>query len=136
MKFKNFIRAVWQWPQNLAGYIVKKVVNAIPVAVYKDATIHSWKYRSGLSLGKHIFVPFNQDEISSHSHTVNQYIMHEYGHTVQSRYLGWFYLLIIGLPSIIWAGCFTEYRAKTGKSYYSFYTEKWADKLGGVDRRA
>ena len=59
---------------------------------------------------------------------------HEYGHTIQSNFLGPLFLIIIGLPSIIWAGCFDRYRRKHNISYYQFYTEKWADALGGVKR--
>lgn len=60
-------------------------------------------------------------------------LKHEYGHTIQSKILGPLYLLVIGLPSIIWAGCFKKYREKNKISYYSLYTEKWANKLGGVE---
>lgn len=58
-------------------------------------------------------------------------INHEWGHTRQSMYLGWLYLLAIGLPSLLWA---FVYDSGWNVSYYDFYTEKWADKLGGVKR--
>lgn len=132
MKLKNFIMSIWQLPQNIAGFIVKKACKAKPISTYKDATVHTWKLSGGMSLGKYIFVPFTK--INPASNTQKKYIKHEYGHTKQSKILGWLYLLIIGLPSLIWANCFEKYREKTGKSYYSFYTEKWADKLGEVER--
>ena len=132
MKFKNFIQTIWQLPQNVAGLIAKQIFKSELYTTYKDANVYSWKLGGGVSLGKHIFVPFKNEDPASY--VVQQYIKHEYGHTVQSKYLGWFYLLVIGLPSFIWAGCFVEYRKKTGKSYYSFYTESWADKLGEVER--
>jgi len=52
------------------------------------------------------------------------------GHQKQSLYLGWLYLIIIGLPSV------------TGNllnrvidfDYYKQPWEAWADKLGGVKR--
>lgn len=78
-----------------------------------------------VSLGMFIFVTNIKHE---------ETIMHEYGHTRQSMLLGPLYLLVIGLPSFIWAGCFDNYRSKHNKSYYDFYTESWADKLGGVER--
>lgn len=37
-------------------------------------------------------------KIAQHSDST---IKHEYGHTIQSKYLGWLYLIIIGLPSIV-----------------------------------
>ena len=76
--------------------------------------------RGGVSLGKYIIV--NQ-------WMPTKEIMHEYGHCRQSKYLGPLYLLVIGIPSLIWA-----IFGKRGDAYYTFYTEKWADKLGGVDR--
>lgn len=132
MTFKNFVTTTWQLPQNTVGLIAKKIFKAESYTTYKDTNVYSWKLKGGVSLGKHIFVPFKNEDPESYS--VQQFIKHEYGHTVQSKYLGWFYLLVIGIPSIVWAGCFKGYRKKTGKNYYSFYTEKWADELGGVDR--
>lgn len=120
------VSTFWQLPQNLAGYIVLKVTRARHRREYKGATVYTWTRSNGLSLGKYIFVPQKANE---------EYIKHEYGHTVQSRYLGWFYLLVVGLPSILWAGCCKAYRKKHNVGYYEFYTEKWADKLGGVERR-
>ena len=55
-------------------------------------------------------------------------LVHEYGHTIQSIILGPLYLLIIGIPSSIWAMTFNN-KGNT-ISYYSFYTEKWANVLG------
>ena len=57
---------------------------------------------------------------------------HEWGHTRWSLYLGPLYLLIIGLPSIIWAMIHTPY---SKRSYYWFYTERLADRSGGVPKR-
>lgn len=61
-------------------------------------------------------------------------LKHEYGHSIQSLMLGPLWIFVVGIPSLIWAGCFKKYRAKHSISYYSFYTEKWADKLGKVER--
>lgn len=132
MKFKSFIMYIWEFPQNIASLIVRKIFKATPYTTYKDATIYSWNRRDGISLGKCICVPFKNEDPESFK--VQQYIKHEYGHTIQSKYLGWYYLLIIGIPSIIWAGCFKKYRRRNGVSYYDFYTEQSADKLGGVER--
>lgn len=132
-KIIKFIRATWELPQNILGFILKKIYNATPYTTYKDASIYSWNMPGGMSLGKYIFVPFRY--IDPNTDVVQRTIKHEYGHTIQSKYLGWLYLLIIGLPSFIWAWRFDEYRRKHNKSYYDFYTESWADKLGGVERR-
>ena len=41
--------------------------------------------------------------------------------------LGWLYLAVIGLPSILWA-------SRPRRNYFSFWTERWADTLGGIQR--
>lgn len=127
------LSAIWEWPQKLAGVIVKKLSGAIPYIQFNEAQVYLWKWKGGISLGNSIFVPFTPDRDPNETYVQN-YIKHEYGHTRQSHMLGWFYLLVIGLPSIIWAGCFVDYRKKHNISYYSFFTEKWADRLGGVNR--
>lgn len=119
------MRSFWEFPQNLAGRIVLRMTKAQYQFGYNDADVFRWNRRDGISLGRYIFVPSFADD---------NYIKHEYGHTVQSKCLGWFYLFVIGIPSILWAGCGKAYRKKHSASYYSFYTEKWADELGGVER--
>lgn len=84
-----------------------------------------WKLTSGLTLGNFIFI---------NSLAGQKTLDHEYGHTLQSVILGPLWLIVIGLPSIIWCGAFARYREKTNTDYYAFYTEKWADKLGKVKR--
>ena len=116
---------LWTWcfPQMLLGFLVKVFTRARKVDDH-----YEWNIKVGsLSLGEYIFL--------CPGHYGNEdTIKHEFGHTLQSRRLGWLYLIAIALPSITWAGCFGWYRKKYGKSYYSFYTEKWADELGGVIR--
>jgi len=41
-------------------------------------------------------------------------------------------VLVIGLPSVLWA--WLGDRVAPDKSYYWFYTERWTDRLGGVER--
>ena len=119
------LKYLWQLPQNIIGKIVLKITKAQPGCIYNGTEVYTWSRGGGISLGKYIFVPANANE---------DYVKHEYGHSIQSKYLGWFYLLIIGLPSLLWAGLGKAYRKKHNVSYYSFYTEAWADKLGGVER--
>jgi hypothetical protein len=57
------------------------------------------------------------------------------GHGTQSRWLGPFYLPVIGLSSIIWAGLYGAVIPYTKNGYYKFWTEKWADKLAGIVRK-
>lgn len=124
----NILLIIWGFPQNILGSIIWficKVCKKNPTDRYKGKVIVFWNLMSGLSLGNFIFV--NQ---AASQNTKD----HEYGHTIQSNFLGPLFLIVIGLPSIIWAGCFDRYREKHNISYYRFYTEKWADALGGVKR--
>ena len=129
---KSFMKATWELPQNIVGSIVKKISKAKFCTTYKDANVYTWKMMAGLSLGKYIFTPFEEGHLTTPY--AQTHIRHEYGHCIQSKKLGWLYLFIISIPSLIWAGCFNWYREKTGISYYKFYTESWADRLSGIDR--
>jgi len=83
----------------------------------------------GISLGAFIFI---DTEITKEDASASTFVNHEAGHAIQSTILGPLYLLIIGLPSMIWAQFFDGYRKRKSVSYYSFYTESWADELCGV----
>lgn len=122
--FKELLAWIWCFPQQILGLFVKVFTGARQQA--QGYYLYDIK-RGSLSLGTYIFL------CEAHRED-DDVLKHEKGHTKQSFILGWFYLPIIGVPSVIWAGCFKKYRARKNKSYYSFFTEKWADKLGGVNR--
>ena len=89
--------------------------------------------KGGLSLGAFNFL--QKGYYRNPSKYVTKTILHTKGHSKQSRILGPLYLLVIGLPSVIWEALRTCFKYFRKKDYYSFYTEKWADKLAGVDSR-
>ena len=106
---------VWQLPQNLAGLVFgwflrgkRRYCNfpGIPESIH---VMGADNMHGGISLGNF-----------------------EYGHCRQSRILGPFYLLVIGIPSLLWALWWHPGRSV---GYYSFFTERWADRLGGVRRK-
>lgn len=118
---KKALLYLWCLPQNCLGLLLRLIYNGNDSA-YEDAIVRrSTKFPGGISLGRYIIV----NQWSS-----KKSVMHKYGHCIQSRYLGWLYLLVIGLPSLIHAWLCPCKK----HSYYDFYTEKWADKLGGVER--
>ena len=129
-KIENFVLYLWQLPQNILGLlwlllnvIFLKGISRSSIKIIDGVEIYRIPLNIGnVSLGKYIIVYKNAK--------YNYTIRHEYGHCKQSMYLGWLYLLIIGLPSIIWA-CIYKY---TNKDYYWFYTEKSADKLANIKR--
>lgn len=120
---QNILLWVWCFPQMLAGAVLARATHA-----ERHGDHYRYKSRRGsVSLGEYVFLcPAHWDD--------EQALKHEQGHTKQSRILGWLYLPLVGLPSIIWAGCFRGFRNKHHVSYYSVYPENWADRLGGVER--
>ena len=124
---KHIIYTIWQLPQDIVGGVIWLIcrMRHRNSHRYAERILTEWGLLSGLSLGHFIFVHTASDE---------NLTRHEYGHTLQSLRLGWLYLFIVGIPSVLWASCFNGYRKRKKISYYSFYTERWADKLGGVVR--
>lgn len=124
-KIKNLLMYLWQLPQNLCGEVFRLFhMNAL-IRDYEGSLVYrSEKMHGGVSLGRYIFV---------NKFVGMKTVKHEYGHCVQSKRWGWLYLLVFGLPSITWCGLRRLGYFKD-KSYYWFYTERNADKLGGVER--
>jgi hypothetical protein len=122
---KKALLYIHQLPQDLVGLALRVFYKGTD-SEYNGAVVRrSLKMQGGISLGKYIIVSQFARE---------QTVKHEYGHCIQSRKLGWLYLLVIGLPSIIWAGLYGRVVPRTANGYYKFYTERWADKLGGIKR--
>lgn len=121
---KKFILYLWQLPQNLVGWSVVKLSGAFYI-IYNDVGDFyvTPKIRASVSLGDYVI-------IKSPTDTLCKTVRHERGHQKQSLYLGWLYLPIIGVCSGLHNLLYTEGK----RSYYDFWTERWADKLGGVER--
>ena len=116
---------IWQLPQNLLGLLLRVIYKGTD-SEYEGAVVRrSLKMQGGISLGRYIIVG---------DYASDRTVMHEYGHCLQSLYLGPLYLLVVGLPSIIWAGLYGRVFKQTENGYYRFITERWADKLGNVKR--
>lgn len=75
----------------------------------------------GVSLGNYIF-------LSENSGLKEPVYDHEFGHCIQSRILGPLYLPTVGLCS----GLHCMFH-NSANNYYDFWTEKWANKLGGIE---
>jgi hypothetical protein len=128
MNRKFFI--LWELPQVLLALIFyatlkkkKKIVQAID---YKDSKVYFIEgFPGGISLSFMIFL--NDIDLTN-----LRAIKHEYGHTIQSLCLGWLYLIVVGVPSIIRAGIWNRYKLEE-KKYYEGFPENWADFLGGVN---
>lgn len=116
---------LWQLPQNILGLILRLFWRQDNTVLYKDKVVRICRsFPGGISLGDTVIVnrfPFNKETWNT--------VKHEWGHTKQSLYLGPLYLIVIGIPSLVWA---CTHKWITKKSYSWFYTESWANKLGGI----
>jgi hypothetical protein len=122
----KIILFIWEILQNIIGLILTLFYKTTEEIEYKDRIIRYCKgFPGGISLGSYIFVGTKNTKT----------IAHEYGHSIQSKWLGPLYLFIVGIPSIVWAGLYGSVIKPTTNGYYKFYTEKWADKIGKVKRK-
>lgn len=129
---KKVLLWIWQFPQNIVGIIAVDLLSAYKpylLSAYKPITqdltdfyVHYNTRLSSVSLGNYIIV-------NGYDYT-EETILHEKGHQKQSLYLGWFYLLGIGLPSVIGNLLHRIFKF----DYYRQPWEAWADRLGGVKR--
>ena len=125
--FLQIILFIWQMPQEFVGFYMlvfyfgrQRINKMIPFE--SSMVFRIDRLKGGLSLSRFIYVDMLNYDL----------IRHEYGHSRQSKILGPLYLLVIGLPSLIWASIYKDHWKK---SYYWFYTERWADYLGGIKRK-
>ena len=124
-----FIDWVWQLPQNLIGLLYYCTIrDEITKTIKPDDNSYSLYLKrssGGISLGKYVFAP-------AYSYDLEFVMKHEVGHNIQSRMLGPLYLIIIGIPSLLWA--MTHKKLFPNKDYYWFYPERWANKLAGIEQ--
>ncbi len=122
-----FLFRLWQWtwgfPQSLVGLIVYLLNRNKPHETYRGCIVTHWDNRGSLGVGMFLFLGKNADR---------QTLVHEYGHSIQSVILGPLFLPIMGIPSILWCNlpwC-RKMRREKGLSYYGFYPESTANRLG------
>ena len=121
---KKILLYLWQLPQNLLGLAVIGVTKATYFHLLGYWAASHKGHRFGVSLGKYIIISVP---------TTQKTVHHEKGHQKQSLYLGWLYLPVIGLPSLIGNIIWRIFKLSPN-TYYKQPWEKWADHLGGVER--
>lgn len=132
------LQCTWGFFQTLLGFIIFLLHISCSHFIFHGAVVTKWHGRSSVSLGLFVFItnePFFAEKFEgkiSKEVLSERLLVHEYGHTIQSLILGPLYLLIMGIPSTLWG--FLPNLAKKRKeqkiSYFSFFTEKWANYLG------
>lgn len=131
---KILLYCVWQCTfgivQTILGLFLFLIHRKERHYMYHGAIATECKETFNISLGLFIFV--GECKIGEKTERLRKTLAHEYGHTIQSLLLGPLYLFVIGIPSWMWCNIpyFRKLRKEKNISYYSFYTEKWADRLG------
>lgn len=131
-------QCTWGLLQTLAGFCVFLQNIKRPHEFYHGCIKTKMPNFGGLSLGLFIFVSDENDKVKPHNgitatgEVCRKIAVHEYGHTIQSLILGPLYLLVIGLPSLIWAGTpyFVNKRRENSIPYSRCFAEGWANRLG------
>ena len=123
----EILKFFWQLPQTIVALIyflyLRYKDEILDTCTFQGAVVFIKKESYGsVTLGNYIFLSPRATDTT---------IRHEWGHTRQSLLLGPLYLIVIGIPSIIWAA--THRAIAPNKPYDWFYTEAWANKLGEVD---
>lgn len=139
---KTALYCIWQFTwgflQSLLGLLNFLIHIKDKHYFYHGAVITEWKNKSSVSLGMFVFVtsePYFYEKLKS-DYTKDELsyrlLVHEYGHTIQSPILGPLYLIVIGIPSTLWGFLPYTNRMRREKkiSYFSFFTERWANELG------
>ena len=122
---KEILLYIWCLPQNIVGLLFLLFIRGEERHSLDGITFYvAEDFNGGISLGKYIIVYKAREST----------IRHEYGHCIQSRMLGPLYLLIVGIPSLIWASMYGVVISHKKYDYSDFWCEKWADKLGKVKR--
>ena len=118
------LQIFWGFPQTVLGFAVFLRLRKASHSRYHGAVVTEWKRSTGVSLGLFVFIPEGKQG--------KDFLVHEYGHTIQSLLLGPLYLLIVGIPSALWCNlhCFEKLRRRKRISYQRLYTERWANHLG------
>jgi hypothetical protein len=96
---KTLSRFSWEFPQTLLGVFYAHWILLLrrPLIYEFEGAIvlnYSARFIYGVALGPIIIGTFQPEKDS-------EFLAHEYGHTLQSKILGPFYLFIIGIPSLI-----------------------------------
>ena len=132
------IQCTWGFIQTALGAVIFLLHICDKHYIYHGAVITEWEAKSSVSLGMFVFItdePYFYDKLKD-DYTMDELagrlLVHEYGHTIQSLMLGPLYLILMGIPSTLWGflPSLNARRKKEDISYFSFFTEKWANVLG------
>ena len=123
--FFILIQCTYGLGQTVMGFFVFLYFIRKPHRIYRGCIDTMWDTCSGLSLGLFIFTPNTKFKESQ------EIRVHEYGHCIQSIFLGPLYLFV-GIISVTWAGLpyFVKMRRVKHIPYTACFVEHWASSWG------
>lgn len=133
------VQLTWGFLQSLIGFVLFLINLKREHYIYHGAVVTKWKLSSSISLGLFVFVAENYPAhykkgklIYTKEEMQKRLLVHEYGHTIQSLIFGPLYLIVMGIPSCVWAGFppVVKNRIKKHIPYCAFFTERFANFLG------
>jgi hypothetical protein len=119
--FMRIILTIWQLPQEIIGALWCLLFTNHHAILRQNGAMFfaSPKVKGAFTMGSFVFL--------SPKYITNEPTYdHEFGHVLQSRAWGWLWLLVFAIPSGL--HCLFHNRG----SYYHFYTERDANRRGGV----
>lgn len=135
--FYILIQCTWGILQTLLGFAVFIVNIKQKHYFYKGAIITETASPSSVSLGMFVFTtktPMPDKRVENRipdEELSGRLLVHEYGHTIQSMIFGPLYLIVMGIPSTLWGFLpVCQKKRDRGVSYFSFFTERFANYLG------
>lgn len=129
--------AVWEGPQNLVGLALLGLLHLgspRPTWSYERRRLFIANRWVAVSLGWFVFWTDTAFGAFEHNEATR---MHEYGHSIQSRWLGPLYLPLVGVPSVsrvVYALLHWRLTGRRWTGYFDGWPEHHADTLGGVRR--
>lgn len=127
---------VWQLPQLLAGAVWCLTQRPRFLYSHHNVLLFTCRFGIGVSFGPMTFYSERHRAVLlSRDARVMPYLSHEYGHALDSRLFGPLYLFVIGIPSGVWllVRRMLKSRFPSLENYYRFYTERRANRRGGVE---
>ena len=119
--FRLIILPIWQLPQEIIGALWCLLFTNHRAILRQNGAVFfaSPKVKGAFTMGSFVFL--------SPKYITNEPTYdHEFGHVLQSRAWGWLWLLVFAIPSGL--HCLFHNHG----SYYHFYTERDANRRGGV----
>ena len=119
---------IWQLPQNIVGLLLLVFITGeVKHRLGSIRFFYAKSFPGGITLGEYIIVGTRQEFT----------VRHEFGHVLQSRYLGPLFIPVVGVFSLVHAGvsdmvgCCERHK----EGYYHFWTEAWANRLAGIRKK-